>query len=165
MADLHTISVTSRFAVGPFNYAISRGINGRAYGRREIYSRMKTLCFKYGMHPIAEAGGNLFGIAHFDGHDGGHGPEQFFFALGQFLGEIISPFLTPLYMQTSSDHMSWKDLQSSVDMMSARNPDLRLSPRNVLGTTFFKDNVLIDIVETFKEIQGIRVDIKKRLFR
>lgn len=88
-----------------------------------------------------------------------------FFALGQLLGEIISPFLTPLYIQTIQDNVSWKDLQSSLDIMCARNPDLRLSPRSVLGTTFFKDNVLIDIVETFKEIQGIQADIKRRLFR
>jgi hypothetical protein len=88
-----------------------------------------------------------------------------YFALGQSLGEIISPFLTPLYMQTIQDNVSWKDLQSSLDIMCARNPDLRLSPGNVLGTTFFKDNVLIDIVETFKEIQGIQGDIKRRLFR
>jgi hypothetical protein len=68
-------------------------------------------------------------------------------------------------MQTIQDNVSWKDLQSSLDIMCARNPDLRLSPGNVLGTTFFKDNVLIDIVETFKEIQGIQADIKRRLFR
>ena len=63
------------------------------------------------------------------------------------------------------DTLNWKELQSSIDCMCSRHPDKRLDAKQILETSFFKSNVLIDVVEHLKEIQGIPLEIKMRMMR
>lgn len=88
-----------------------------------------------------------------------------YFALGHLLVDMIAPFLMPVYTQASGDQTNWKELQGNLDQMCSRNPNKRISSKTLLETSFFKNSVLIDVVETFKEIRGIPHDMKHRIFR
>ncbi len=88
------------------------------------------------------------------------------YALGQLFSRIIAPFISPNYIHaTESDKMGWRELQDFLDNMIVRNPDSRYTTKMLLEASFFKDNVLIDVVETFQGLRNIPVDIKIRMFR
>ena len=89
-----------------------------------------------------------------------------YFALGQLISTIISPFISPSYIHSNdSEKIGWRELQDLLDYMLIRNPDSRYSTKLLLDASFFKDNVLIDVIETFQGLINIPVDIKIRMFR
>jgi serine/threonine protein kinase len=69
-----------------------------------------------------------------------------YYALGHLMMDLIAPFLTPAYIQSSVDNMNWKEIQAYVDQCCSRNPSKRISPKSLLDSPFFKNNILIDIV-------------------
>lgn len=88
------------------------------------------------------------------------------YALGQLLSRIIAPFISPTYIDvTDSEKVAWRELQDLLDNMLSGNPDSRCKTKVLLEASFFKDNVLIDVVETFQGLRNIPVDIKIRMFR
>ncbi|KAJ3084966.1 Protein-associating with the carboxyl-terminal domain of ezrin [Quaeritorhiza haematococci] len=89
------------------------------------------------------------------------------FALGQLIGQIIAPFVAPRTVRAKREKdgelFPWPDLQSYADAMASRNPARRPRAKDVLGSSFFADNLFLDIVERFfKEIRGISPEIKRR---
>lgn len=89
-----------------------------------------------------------------------------YYALGLLFSGIIGPFISPSYIHVNdSEKLGWRELQDLLDNMLVRNPDSRYSTKILLEASFFKDNVLIDVVESFQGLINIPVDIKMRMFR
>eukprot|EP00842_Homolaphlyctis_polyrhiza_P003724 jgi/Hompol1/4352/HPOL_003593-RA len=92
-------------------------------------------------------------------------PARDCFAVAQLISIIIAPYLMPEQSQSGALAFAWRNLQDSADRMASRAPESRPSIFTVLDTPFFRNNVLIEVVEKFlKEIRAIPPELKHSMF-
>nr|KAJ3422452.1 Protein-associating with the carboxyl-terminal domain of ezrin [Polyrhizophydium stewartii] len=88
------------------------------------------------------------------------------FALGRVISTIIAPLVSQQKLAPSSTAFAWGQLNDLTTQLSVRSPSERPTVRMVLDAPFFRNNVLIEIVERFlKQIRVIAPAFKERMFQ
>ncbi|KAH6570224.1 hypothetical protein BASA60_007828 [Batrachochytrium salamandrivorans] len=87
------------------------------------------------------------------------------YATGHLISDIIRPYLNSAVSNPESHSFLWDQLEESAELMRTKDAASRPSIKDLLSTPFFKNSILIEIVEKFlKEIRVISPDIKIQMF-
>ncbi|KAJ3278364.1 Protein-associating with the carboxyl-terminal domain of ezrin [Borealophlyctis nickersoniae] len=79
------------------------------------------------------------------------------YALGRFITALTEPL-------DDTQHLQWTLLHEVARKMMANDPLERPTIREVLGSPFFEDNALVEVVEFLKDIKGVGREEKIEMF-
>ncbi|KAI9190760.1 uncharacterized protein BJ171DRAFT_590953 [Polychytrium aggregatum] len=92
------------------------------------------------------------------------------YSLGFLISYLIAPYTPASRISTNEKKgdtvfINWAVLQGLADRMVLERPRRRLKPKDVMSSSCFEDNVLIQVIEKFlKQIRGYPLEQKEAMF-